>query len=122
MPDGTLNSSPAGGPYPPGAIQEFRPSLMAGVPKVWDTLKSGAQAVLQSKGAFVAAVINEMVASRDAALRAGTDTPLFAAVFRATMGKIVGGRLKLIISGGGPLSGKTQSWVRATMCHRFIQG
>jgi long-subunit acyl-CoA synthetase (AMP-forming) len=32
-PDGTVNTV-AGFPYPPGAIQEFRPSMMLAVPKV----------------------------------------------------------------------------------------
>jgi len=121
-PSGELNESPQGGQYPAGAIQEFRPTFMAGVPKVWDTLRSGGQAALAKRGPLFTAVIEEMVACRDAALRMGTDTPLFGRIFHKTMGKMIGGRLKTIISGGGPLSSTTQSWVRSTMCPCFIQG
>lgn len=95
---------------------------MAGVPKVWDTLKAGGQAAIASKPPLIAAVIGELIARRDAALRSGTDTPVFARIFAATMGSLVGGRLKCIISGGGPLSSKTQSWVRCALCKIFIQG
>ena len=37
-PDGTINTDPTY-PYPPGGIQEFRPTVLAGVPKVWDIFK-----------------------------------------------------------------------------------
>jgi long-subunit acyl-CoA synthetase (AMP-forming) len=36
--------------------------------------------------------------------------------------QMVGGRLKAVISGGGPLSAGTQSWVRCAMCPTFVQG
>lgn len=50
-PDGSLNNRP-GFPYPPGAIQEFRPTAMAAVPKIWDILKKGVEEVLgQASGA-----------------------------------------------------------------------
>lgn len=35
---------------------------------------------------------------------------------------MVGGRLKAVISGGGPLSSGTQTWVRAALCKTFVQG
>ena len=42
MPDGSLNNVATGyGNMPPGGIQEFAPSLMAAVPKIWDILKKG---------------------------------------------------------------------------------
>ena len=37
-PDGSINRKPSD-VHPPGAIQEFKPTFMAGVPKVWDILK-----------------------------------------------------------------------------------
>ena len=42
-----------GGPekaYPTGALEEFKPSLMAGVPKVWETIKAGAQLKVATVG------------------------------------------------------------------------
>jgi long-chain acyl-CoA synthetase len=44
-PDGSINQKPEW-PCPPGAIQEFRPTFMAGVPKVWDILKKVRRGVL----------------------------------------------------------------------------
>ena len=44
MPDGTLNDQATGfGKKPPGGIQEFAPTVMAAVPKIWDILKKGAE-------------------------------------------------------------------------------
>jgi long-chain acyl-CoA synthetase len=43
-PDGTLNHEDTGfGNYPPGSIQEFAPTVMMGVPKIWDRLKRGVE-------------------------------------------------------------------------------
>jgi hypothetical protein len=41
---GTLNGEPTGfGNMPPGGIQEFAPTAMAAVPKIWDILKKGVE-------------------------------------------------------------------------------
>merc|ERR1719271_49927 len=41
-PDGTINKEP-GWPYPPGAIQEFRPHCVIAVPKIWDLFKKAVE-------------------------------------------------------------------------------
>ena len=41
-PDGKVNKDP-GWPYPPGAIQEFRPHALIAVPKIWDTFKKAVE-------------------------------------------------------------------------------
>eukprot|EP00036_Acanthoecidae_sp_10tr_P003880 CAMPEP_0182950858 /NCGR_PEP_ID=MMETSP0105_2-20130417/60976_1 /TAXON_ID=81532 ORGANISM="Acanthoeca-like sp., Strain 10tr" /NCGR_SAMPLE_ID=MMETSP0105_2 /ASSEMBLY_ACC=CAM_ASM_000205 /LENGTH=806 /DNA_ID=CAMNT_0025091165 /DNA_START=30 /DNA_END=2450 /DNA_ORIENTATION=- len=121
LPDGAINDQPKY-PNPPGAIQEFRPTVMAGVPKVWDVLKAGATAKIATMKPLVQAVLGEMVAVRDSALRSGTDSPIFGFAFGKAFGKMIGGRLKAVISGGGPLSSSTQTFVRAAMCPTFVQG
>jgi hypothetical protein len=41
---GSLNGEPTGfGNMPPGGIQEFAPTAMAAVPKIWDILKKGVE-------------------------------------------------------------------------------
>jgi long-chain acyl-CoA synthetase len=44
LPDGSFNTLPTGfGTMPPGGIQEFAPTVMAAVPKIWDILKKGVE-------------------------------------------------------------------------------
>lgn len=57
--------------------------------QVWDVLKAGALAALGLKPPLVQAIIGEMVAARDASLRAGTDTPVFGMAFSAALGKVI---------------------------------
>merc|ERR1740117_2265092 len=40
--DGHRNETNDASPYP-GAIMEFQPSMMAGVPVIWDTVKKGVE-------------------------------------------------------------------------------
>ena len=41
---GSFNREPSGfGKSPPGGIQEFGPTVMAAVPKIWDILKKGVE-------------------------------------------------------------------------------
>jgi long-chain acyl-CoA synthetase len=119
-PSGGVNTQP-GGAHPPGASEEFKPTIMVGVPKIWDTLRKGAEAELLKKPPMVRAIFQEALSARDRALQNGTDCPLFRLVF-SPLRKMLGGRLKLCISGGGAIADETQSWIRAVMCPMMIQG
>jgi len=43
LPDGQPNHKDEG-PFPAGALQEFSPTIMSGVPKIWDMLKKSTEA------------------------------------------------------------------------------
>ena len=38
------------GAEPRGALEEFRPTIMAAVPKIWDIIKKGAEAKAKAAG------------------------------------------------------------------------
>jgi len=126
MPDGSLNGT-AGYPLPnfqgaPGAIQEFRPTMMAAVPKIWDTLKKGAEEVIGQKSGLIKYLLQLAFTVRTRSLKKwGTDAPIFALLFK-TFKNMLGGRLKLVLSGGGPVSSSTQTFVRTCMCQKMVQG
>lgn len=67
-PDGTVKTTP-GYPYPPGAIQEFRPSMMPAVPKVWDILKKGVEDQISKGSPLIKLLFQTAFSSRAAALR-----------------------------------------------------
>jgi long-chain acyl-CoA synthetase len=125
LPDGTLNGE-AGYPLPdfqgaPGAIQEFRPSMMAAVPKIWDTLKKGAEEAIGKKPGVLKHALQIAFSLRSRSLKMGTDTPFCSVLFKAFK-NMLGGRLKLVLSGGGPVSSATQTFVRTCMCQKMVQG
>jgi len=122
MPDGTYNNQPTGfGNHPPGGIQEFAPTTMAAVPKIWDVLKKGVEDVFDKKGAVLKAIFQAAFAARSAALRQGRETPLLGLLFKK-IGGMLGGRVKVAISGGGPVNADVQNFIRVAMHFNLVQG
>jgi len=122
MPDGSLNGEPTGyGNHPPGGIQEFAPTLMAAVPKIWDILKKGVEATIGGKSGVVQALFLAAFAGRSAAIQQGRTSYLCDLIFKKTY-QMLGGRLKLCISGGGPISADVQNFIRVVFRTNLIQG
>jgi long-chain acyl-CoA synthetase len=122
MPDGSLNGEPTGyGKYPPGGIQEFAPTFMAAVPKIWDILKKGVESVVGKGSPVVKTLFVAAFAARSLALKQGRSAPLLSKIFAKTY-KMLGGRLKLCVSGGGPLSAEIQNFIRVAFNVNLVQG
>ena len=118
--DGTI-SDEAGFPFPPGAIQEFAPRTMVGVPKIWDILKKGVEAKIGDSSVVVQFLFLVAFAGRAAALRQGREAPLLKLIF-GKVRAMLGGNLELAVSGGGALSSEVQTFVRTVFCCPMIQG
>mmetsp|Transcript_266 Transcript_266/g.950 ORF Transcript_266/g.950 Transcript_266/m.950 type:complete len:797 (+) Transcript_266:107-2497(+) len=121
QPDGVVHAK-AGYPYPPGAIQEFRPAYMAGVPKIWDILKKGFEDTLSHASPVAQMVFNIAFVARAVALRQHRDTPLFNKLVFSKFAAGLGGNLRCTISGGGPISSEVQTFVRTAFVCPCVQG
>jgi len=122
MPDGSLNNKPTGfGKHPPGGIQEFAPTLMAAVPKIWDILKKGVEAEIAKASPVLQGVFLAAFAARSLALQQGRSSPVCDLIFKKPY-QMLGGRLKLCVSGGGPLSPDIQNFVRVAFNVNLVQG
>jgi len=107
--------------YPTGALEEFKPTLMCGVPKVWETIKAGAQLKVAKAGAVASFLIGLAVEMKAMAAMHYRKTPLFNVLlkkFKAT----TGGKLKACLSGGGGISGEVQEWCRTALDAPLVQG
>jgi len=106
----------------PGAIQEFKPTILVGVPKIWDIMKKGIEQ--QLKGG--SAIQRHIFEAAFAACRHGASwrsCPLLSLVFSQTIGKkVFGGKLKIGVSGGGPLSDEVQTFCRVCFGAPVVQG
>jgi len=113
-----------GGPekaYPCGALDEFKPTLMAGVPKVWESIKAGAQLKVAKAGKVAQFLISLAVEMKAAAAYQRRSTPLFNVLLKKFK-KTTGGRLKACLSGGGAISAEVQEWVRTALDCPLVQG
>jgi len=120
-PDGTLNLKPEY-PHPPGAIQEFRPTIMAGVPKIWDILKKGVEDQVGKTSPLKQFVFKVAFIGRYWAVNQGRDVPLLKCLVLNKLADTLGGRLKMGLSGGGPISAEVQTFIRVAFCMPLLQG
>jgi len=115
----TLSSA---GSQPIGALEEFKPTLMVGVPKIWDIIKKGVEAKVKKGSAVSRVLVETALKAKYFALEHGYDTPLFNALVFNKMKAAVGGNLSFALSGGGPCNPEVQNFIRAAFCFNLIQG
>lgn len=115
----TLTST---GASPIGALEQFSPTLMAGVPKIWDIIKTGVERKVASSSHIANFLINTALEARSFAIAHGYDTPLFKFLVFKKFAKVVGGKLRAAISGGGPLNAEVQVFIRTVFGCPLIQG
>lgn len=110
------------GSYPIGALEEYSPTLMVGVPKIWDTIKKGILAKVQAGSPVAQFLVKTAFEWRNFALKNGFDTPLFKALVFKKFSKVVGGKLRCGLSGGGPCNAEVQDFIRTAFGIVFVQG
>jgi len=112
----------ATGSYPIGALEAYRPTVMVGVPKIWDVIKKGVQAKIGAESKVKQFLINTAFETRARARKWGFDAPLFKALVFKKFAKVVGGRLRIAVSGGGPLNADVQGFISTCFGIPFGQG
>jgi long-chain acyl-CoA synthetase len=112
----------ATGSYPIGALEEYGPSHMVAVPKIWDTIKKGLLAKVSLSSPVAQVLVHTALEWRTFAVKYGLDTPLFNALVFKKFKKAVGGNLTWALSGGGPLNGEVQEFIRVAFAVPLIQG
>jgi long-chain acyl-CoA synthetase len=112
----------ATGAYPVGALELYSPTHMVAVPKIWDTIKKGLMAKVALSSPVAQVLVNTAMQWRTFAVRHGLDTPLFNALVFKKFKKAVGGELRWALSGGGPLNGEVQEFIRVAFNVPLIQG
>lgn len=112
----------ATGAYPMGALEQYKPTLMVAVPKLWDVIKKAVQAKVAAESPVKQYLVNTAFETRSRARKMGFDTPFFNALVFKKFSKIVGGRLRFAASGGGPLNGDVQDFISTCFGCPCVQG
>ncbi|KAF4750975.1 Long-chain-fatty-acid--CoA ligase 3 [Perkinsus olseni] len=107
---------------PHGALEEFKPHMFIGVPKIYDVIMKGALAKIAAEPPTKRGLINAAFESKAKAIESGRFTPIFDRLVFSKFKALLGGRIRICISGGGPLSGDVQRWVRTAFGCDVIQG
>lgn len=96
-----------------GDLREFKPSIMVGVPAIWETIKKGILSQVNHGGALKKAVFNGSYRIKK------SNVPVLSQVVdKLVMSKVrdaTGGRLRIALSGGAPLSSETHEFLNLTV-------
>jgi long-chain acyl-CoA synthetase len=100
-----------------GDIREFKPTILVGVPAVWETVKKGIMNQLNKANFVVRNMFWGAMAAKSFLLAAGLPgTAILDAVVFKKLKDATGGRLRLVMNGGGPIAKDTQKFISYAIC------
>ena len=100
----------------------LKPSLMCAVPLVIDRIYKGIQEKVSKKGPFMKRLLEFCYRYKSYYKKRGMNTPILDRLIFKNMRAIVGGRIRLLLSGGAPLSPDTHDFVRCALGLPLVQG
>lgn len=95
-----------------GDIREFKPSVLVGVPQIWESVRKGIIAKVEAGSPVVKSLFWSALAAKSFLM--GSSLPGSAILDAVVFKKIkdaTGGRLKICLNGGGPIAKDTQRFV-----------
>ncbi|XP_053404171.1 long-chain-fatty-acid--CoA ligase 4-like [Mercenaria mercenaria] len=105
-----------------GDISVLKPTLMAAVPVIMDRLYKGVWDKVKSGSPFSRALFQFAYEYKKNSLEKGYDTPVFNKILFSKIRQLLGGELRMMLSGGAPLSEKTQRFMNICFCCPVLQG
>jgi long-chain acyl-CoA synthetase len=107
-------------------IGALKPTLFAGVPRVFDRIYAGVLEKIEAGSFLKKALFNWGFSRKLHALDAGHKfdeaAPFFDKLVFSKVKERLGGRVRLIVSGGAPLARHVEDFLRVCMCCRVVQG
>ncbi|KAF9439028.1 long-chain fatty acid-CoA ligase [Entomortierella beljakovae] len=106
-----------------GDIKELRPTLMTGVPAVWETIRKGVLAQVSQGSPLVQKIFHAALNAKAWCMdrKLGALTGIFDAIVFNKVKQQTGGRLRFALSGGAPISQETQRFLSTALCP-ILQG
>lgn len=107
-------------------LQELKPSLFAGVPKVFDRIYGGAQRWLSGAPRTLRMLFSACYRYKLFWMSLGYNhdkaSPLADMLIFNKIKKLFGGRVRLLMSGAAPLASHVEEFLRVATCAMMVQG
>ncbi|XP_061378423.1 long-chain-fatty-acid--CoA ligase 4 isoform X2 [Danaus plexippus] len=105
-----------------GDASVLRPTCVTTVPLIMDRISKGITDKVSRSGAFASAFFKWAYAYKLGWMRRGYDTPIVDALVFKKVRSLLGGRVRLMITGGAPLAPDTHTQVRLCLCCDVVAG
>mmetsp|Transcript_8854 Transcript_8854/g.9824 ORF Transcript_8854/g.9824 Transcript_8854/m.9824 type:complete len:647 (+) Transcript_8854:3-1943(+) len=104
-------------------IQTLRPTILPGVPRVWNRVYDKIMGQIQDGGYIKRSLFSYAYASKKASVKAtGSDDSMWNSIVFAKIKEALGGRCRLIITGAAPLSAPVHEFMRICFGCPVVQG
>ena len=100
----------------------LRPTLMVAVPLVLDRIFKGIQEKVNKKGDFFKALFKFSHKYKHSWMRRGYNTPILDFLVFRNVQSLVGGKMRMMLSGGAPLAHETHDYIRVAFGVDLVQG
>jgi long-chain acyl-CoA synthetase len=103
-----------------GDLRSLEPSILVGVPAVWEMIRKGVYAKVNDGGLLTRMVFNTAFYLKNSYIPFGAT--IGDAVFAKMKARMGLGRLTIGMSGGASLSRNTQEWLKTVLVETMLQG
>ncbi|XP_011881696.1 PREDICTED: long-chain-fatty-acid--CoA ligase 4 isoform X1 [Vollenhovia emeryi] len=105
-----------------GDASVLHPTCLTAVPLILDRISKGINEKVKKSGPFRQAIFNFAYEYKLKWTKRGYETPLFDKYIFGAAKQVLGGRVRLVLSGGAPLSPDTHNQVKLCLCVTVTQG
>ncbi|XP_031846206.2 acyl-CoA synthetase long-chain isoform X1 [Nomia melanderi] len=105
-----------------GDASVLHPTCLTAVPLILDRISKGINEKVKKSGPFRQAIFNFAYEYKLKWSRRGYDTPFFDKYIFGAARQVLGGKVRLILCGGAPLSPDTHTQVKNCLCVTVTQG
>ncbi|CAA7393849.1 unnamed protein product [Spirodela intermedia] len=107
-------------------LRELKPTIFCGVPRIYERVYTSVHEKLSSGGALAKKLFQYAYDFKLKNLRRGIKqdeaSPLFDRLVFNKIKQVLGGRVRILISGAAPLPGNVEEFLRVATCSVVIQG
>lgn len=103
-----------------GDLQAFGPTIMTGVPQVWETIKKTVLSKVAERGPRVEKIFAGALGLKKYLSSFGLPVGFLNKVVFNNVKKQLGGRLRYCLSGGAPVSANTQEFLSYAVCPLLV--
>jgi long-chain acyl-CoA synthetase len=105
-----------------GDIALVKPTVLVAVPLVLDRVYKGIMSSMAAKGPVFLDIFHSIYQYKKYWFRLGFDTPLFNAMIFKKLQGALGGRVKMLFSGGAPLANDVNEFFKICICPEVVNG